>query len=220
MTAAPPRLWTFRLSPFAGKARAAFAEKGIDVELVEIHPGRRPPRLKELNPLGRVPVLEVDGVAIRESSVLCEWLEETHPDPTLWPADPQLRAWARGWGRYIDDVPVASFFLGMNKLAFGLRDGDPPDEVERLHRRVPKSWPLLEDALGVHEGPWLTGTPFTLADLSAMALAVRLPEWMAHLAPDPAASPRVDAWMPALRARPSAAAIDAKGEPVLSADRS
>src|SRR3954451_4975128 len=107
-----PRLWTFMTSPFAGKARAAFAEKGVDVELVEIHPGRRPPRLKELNPLGRVPVLEVDGVAIRESAVVCEWLEETHPDPPLWPADPQLRAWARGWGRYIDDVPAASFFLG------------------------------------------------------------------------------------------------------------
>jgi len=212
------RLWTFRLSPFAGKVRAAFAEKGVEVELVEIHPGRRPARLKELNPLGRVPVLEVGDTIIRESAVVCEWLEETHPDPPLWPDDPQLRAWTRGWSRYIDDVPVSSFFLGMNKLAFGLRDDDRPDEVERLHRRVPKSWPLLEDALGMHDGPWLAGEQFTLADLSAMALAVRLPQWANQLVPDPQQYPRTDAWMAALRERPSAAAIDAKGDPVLSAD--
>jgi glutathione S-transferase len=214
------RLWTFRLSPFAGKVRAAFAEKGVEVELVEIHPGRRPARLKELNPLGRVPVLEVGDTVIRESWVVCEWLDETHPEPPLWPADPQLRAWTRGWSRYIDDVPAASFFLGMNKLAFGLRGDDRPDEVERLHRRVPKSWPLLEEALGVHDGPWLAGEQFTLADLSAMALAVRLPQWAAPLVPDPQQFPRTDAWMAALRDRPSAAAIDAKGDPVLSADGS
>jgi glutathione S-transferase len=152
--------------------------------------------------------------------VVCEWLDETHPEPPLWPADPQLRAWTRGWSRYIDDVPAASFFLGMNKLAFGLRDDDRPDEVERLHRRVPKSWPLLEEALGVHDGPWLAGEQFTLADLSAMALAVRLPQWAAPLVPDPQQFPRTDAWMAALRDRPSAAAIDAKGDPVLSADGS
>jgi glutathione S-transferase len=108
----------------------------------------------------------------------------------------------------------------MNKLAFGLRDDDRPDEVERLHRRVPKSWPLLEEALGVHDGPWLAGEQFTLADLSAMALAVRLPQWAAPLVPDPQQFPRTDAWMAALRDRPSAAAIDAKGDPVLSADGS
>jgi len=33
-----PVLWTFRQSPFAGKARAAFAEKGVTVELAEVHP--------------------------------------------------------------------------------------------------------------------------------------------------------------------------------------
>jgi glutathione S-transferase len=208
-----PRLWSFRLSPFAGKARAAFAEKGVEVELVDIHPARRPPRLRELNPLGRVPVLELDGgPALRESSIICEWLEERYPDPPLWPADPDARAWARGWARYLDDVPVASFFLGMNRLAFGLADGDPPDMVQRQHRRVPKSWPVLEAALLEHEGPWLCGAQFTYADLSAMALAVRLPEWMPELEPDAAAFPRTTAWLAALRERPSVVAIDATGE--------
>src|SRR5271170_5826844 len=98
----PPRLWTFRTSPNAGKVRAAFAEKGVEVELVEVHPARRPLRLRELNPLNRVPVLEVDGVAIRESSVILEWIDETHPQPPMWPDDVDRRGLARAWERYID----------------------------------------------------------------------------------------------------------------------
>jgi glutathione S-transferase len=206
-----PRLWTMRMSPFAGKARAAFAEKGVEVELQEIHPASRPPRLRELNPLNRVPVLEVDGTAIRESSVVCEWLEETHPDPPLWPADPALRAWARGWAKWLDDTPTLNFFLGMRKRAFGRDPEDPEDITEQLHARLTRNWPVLEASLSVHDGPWLTGDAFTLADLSGMALAVRLPEWKPELEPDADQMPRVAAWMEALRARPSAAAINASG---------
>lgn len=93
----PVRLWTWDLSPFPGKVRLALAEKGIEAEMLEIHPVRRPARLRELNPVNRVPVLEVDGTALRESSVICEYLEETHPEPALWPVDAALRGWARGW---------------------------------------------------------------------------------------------------------------------------
>ncbi len=209
----PLRLWTFRTSPFAGKARIAFVEKGVDVELVEIHPARRPERLRELNPTNRVPALEVGDVALRESSVICEWLEDTHPDPPLWPADPTLRAWARGWARYIDDTITIDFFNGMRKLAFGRADDDPEDVVERSLGRLARRWLVLEGALGRHpDGPWLTGAEFSLADVAAMPVAVRLPEWNAPLQPDAGEYPRVAAWLDALRARPSAAAVDARGE--------
>ena len=86
-----PRLWSWHLSPFAAKVRVACAEKGVELELVEIDPRHRPARLRELNPTGRVPVLEIDGRGIRESTAICEWLEETHPDPPLWPTEPAAR---------------------------------------------------------------------------------------------------------------------------------
>jgi len=214
-----PRLWTFRSSPFAGKARAAFAEKGVAVELVEIHPTKRPARLKELNPVNRVPVLELpdEGVAIRESLIICEWLEDTHPDPPLWPADPAQRGWARGWARLVDDTVIADFFLGMRKLAFGKDPEDPDDIVERLHGRVGRHWPRIETALAMHDGPWLCGEQFTFADLAALPAAVRLPEWAPQLQPDAEAAPLTTAWLEALRARPSAAAIDEAGAERLSA---
>jgi len=209
-----PVLWTFRQSPFAGKARAAFAEKGVTVELAEIHPGRRPERFLDLTPVGRVLVLGGGAPPIRESSIICEWLEEAHPEPPLWPADLALRGWARGQAKLLDDLLVTDFFLGMRKLAFGTSEDDPEDIVERLHRRLAKHWPALEATLAEREGPWLCGQHLTFAELSGLPLAVRLPEWRPHLVPDAGEYPRVTAWMQALRARPSAVTIDQGAERV------
>ena len=153
-------------------------------------------------------------VPIRESAWICEWLEETHPDPPLWPADPALRGWARGWAKYIDDTITADFFLGMRKMAFGKADDDPEDVVERLHAKVPRRWPVLEEALGTHAGPWLCGEQFTFADL----LGARARGPPRRVGPAPAARPgRPPACHGVVRGAaraPSAAAIDAKGEPV------
>lgn len=208
------RLWSWNLSPFAGKVRVAFAEKGVEVELIEIDPRHRPPRLRELNPANRVPVLEVDGHAIRESSAICDWLDDVHPDPPLWPADPAARAYARGLARWVDDELTRNFFLAMRKEAFGLDATDHPELVAHLRSALERRWPALESELGRHDGPWLMGGERpTLADLTAMALAVRMPQWRPDLAPEADAHPLTTAWLAQLRERPSAAAIDHRGEP-------
>src|SRR5262245_15965591 len=132
------RLWGSHLSPFAGRVHVALVEKGIldEVELVEISLRTRPTRMFELNPNGRVPVLEVDGYALRESQNICDWLEDAYPEPALWPADPTERAHGRGLARWLESEVVSAFFGGMRAAAFGLRDGDPEDLVERLFGRL------------------------------------------------------------------------------------
>ncbi len=131
-----PRLWSWRMSPFAGKARIAFAEKGVEVELLEIDPRNRPARLRELNPTGRVPTLEIDGRGIRESTVICEWLQDLHPEPSFWPADPAARAAGRGLLRFVDDELTSPFFRSMRKEAFGLDETDHPDAIEHLRQQA------------------------------------------------------------------------------------
>lgn len=210
-----PRLWSWQLSPFAGKVRIAFAEKGVEVELLEIHPVKRPARLRELNPSNRVPVLELDGTAIWESSAICDWLEDSHPDPPLLPADPTLRAAARALTRWVDDELTRNFFLAMRKESLGLSEEDRPDAVQRMRDTLVRRWPVAEDLLARTDGPWLLGGEEpTLADLTAIPLAVRLPQWKPELQPDPDAQPRATEWLEQLRARPSAAEVDRKGERV------
>lgn len=218
MSATGMRLWSMQLSPYAGNVRVVLAEKGIECELHEIHPIKRPSGLKELNPLGRVPVLEVDGRAIRESSVIVEWIEETHPEPALWPDDPADRAWLRAWAKWIEDEITNPFTISMRKFVFGKADDDPEDIIERLQSGIAEAWPILEEQLAVHDGPWLLGETITLADLTSMSDAVRLPQWTPHVLPDPDRFPLVTAWYEALRSRPSAAQIDAKGDPVHRSD--
>lgn len=209
-----PRLWSWNLSPYAGRVRVAFAEKGVEVELIEIDPRHRPARLRELNPTGRVPVLEVDGHALRESAVICEWLDETHPQPPLWPEQREQRAVARGLMRWVDDELTSPFFLSMRKEAFGIDETDHPDVVAHLRARLARRWADAEALLGRQPGPWLVaGDEPTLADLSALPLAVRLPQWRADLVPDPDSYPRVTGWLARLRERPSAVAVKHKGEP-------
>jgi len=206
------RLWGFRLSPFAGRVRATLAEKGVDgVELIDIHPLKRPARLRELNPNNRVPVLEVDGAALRESANICEWLEDTFPDPPLWPADATARADGRGIAAWLETELTAPFFRGMRTVTFGVPESEPADLAERCFARVAPQWPRLEQLLARHEGAWMLGAEFTHADLAALALAVRMPQWRADMLPDASTHPHTVAWLEALRERPSAAAIDAKG---------
>ena len=205
------KLWSFHTSPFAGKVRVALAEKDVPVELIEIHPARRPARLRELNPLGRVPVLEVDDVALSESAVILEWLEETHPSPALWPADPQQRALARASACWVDEALLTNYFGGLRRKTFGVFADEREDEGDRLLARLGRQWPRLEAALAGRDGPWLMGETFTYADVGGMPLAVRLPQWTEQLAPDPDAFPLSDAWLQALRERPSAPAAEARG---------
>ena len=210
-----PRLWSWNLSPFAGRVRVAAAVKGVELDLIEIDPLKRPPRLRELNPTNRVPVLEIIGegssVAVRESSAICEWLEEVGDGPSLWPSAADARAVARGLTRWVDEELTVNFFLSFRKEAFGPDSSDPADIVDVLRGRLMRRWPVLDELLGRTDGPWLmAGDAPTLADISGMALAVRVPQWGPQLAP-PDELTRVNAWLEALRAHPAVEEIKRHG---------
>lgn len=210
-----PRLWSWSLSPFSAKVRIAFAEKGVELELLEVDPRTRPKRLRELNPTNRVPVLEVDGVAVRESTAICEWLEDTHPGSPLWPEDADARGAARGLLRFVDDELTTNFFLSMRKEAFGLDASDHPEIVSTLRERLVRRWPTVEKLLGRSGGPWMAaGEEPSLVDLAAIPVAVRLPAWKPELQPSEQEHPQTAAWLARLRERPSAAEVDRRGRPV------
>ncbi len=92
------KLYNYYRSSASYRVRIVASVKGIDYEYVSINLARgesRAASFEALNPQGRVPTLEVDGKLIGQSLAICEYLEETHPNPPMLPRDPAGRARVR-----------------------------------------------------------------------------------------------------------------------------
>lgn len=82
-------------STYTRRVRIAMIEKSIEHELVYLDMAARKHRESgylAINPYGRVPTLEEDGYVLYESAAILAYLEATHPDPALVPADARGRA--------------------------------------------------------------------------------------------------------------------------------
>jgi maleylacetoacetate isomerase len=92
------KLYNYFRSSASYRVRIAANLKGLSYEYVSINLMRgesRASSYEALNPQGRVPTLEEDGKLIPQSLAICEYLEETHPNPPLLPGDPFGRARVR-----------------------------------------------------------------------------------------------------------------------------
>jgi maleylacetoacetate isomerase len=91
-------LYQFWQSSASWRVRWALAHKGVAFRSVVIDLGdnrqRAPEHLKR-NPIGRVPVLDIDGHLLTESVAILEYLEETRAEAPLYPRDPLARARVR-----------------------------------------------------------------------------------------------------------------------------
>ncbi|MFR0674954.1 glutathione S-transferase N-terminal domain-containing protein [Enterobacterales bacterium AW_CKDN230030176-1A_HGKHYDSX7] len=76
---------------YSHRVRLVLAEKAVTVEIVEVEAGRLPAHLADINPYGSVPMLVDRDLALYESSVLMEYLEERYPHPLLLPVYPLAR---------------------------------------------------------------------------------------------------------------------------------
>ena len=89
------RLHSHPLSTFSRRVRIALIEKNIAAEIVDVdmvNRKHRSPEYLALNPYGRVPTLEENGLVLFESTAILEYLEATHPQPPLVPPDTRNRA--------------------------------------------------------------------------------------------------------------------------------
>jgi maleylacetoacetate isomerase len=95
-----PRLYSYWRSSASYRVRIALALKGLpyDYLAVDLAKGggeQNQPAYRAVNPQGRVPALETDGRVLTQSLAILEYLEETHPEPPLLPADAFGRARVR-----------------------------------------------------------------------------------------------------------------------------
>src|SRR6201984_2196895 len=90
--AAALKLISHKLCPYVQRAVIALTEKGVPFERIDIDLASKPDWFLNISPLGKVPVLAVAAeqgeVALFESSVICEYIEETQGGSKLHPQDP------------------------------------------------------------------------------------------------------------------------------------
>ena len=85
-------LHQFEISPFCQKVQRILRLKGIPFEVREVSALRSAVDVRRINRIGKLPVLELDGELIADSSEIARVLDERFPDPPLWPQDPRERA--------------------------------------------------------------------------------------------------------------------------------
>ena len=165
------RLYHVPLSPFCRKVRLSLAEKKIEVELVEERYWEKDADFLRRNPAAKVPVLRLDGILMAESAAICEYIEETRPEPSLMPKKPIERLEVRrlvGWfdDKFHHEVTSKLLYERVNKKMTG--EGYPDSSNVKSGAKAIKyhidymSW-LLDHRR------WLAGDNMTLADFAAAA---------------------------------------------------
>ena len=90
------------ISPYVRKVLICLDLKGLDYRIDPITPFVGDDRFSACSPLRRVPVLFDGDLVLNDSSVICQYLEDKHPAPALYPADIVDRARARWIEEYCD----------------------------------------------------------------------------------------------------------------------
>ncbi len=132
------RLYTADLSPYSARVRMQIYAKGITDIVFELPEHWGMPKFRERFPIGRVPVLDVDGDLIPESEVIAEYLEETYPGPSLLGGTPRETAHIRTLAR-IGDIHILNNTFMLSRLTGALgrqspaaaRDNSVTDELAR-----------------------------------------------------------------------------------------
>jgi glutathione S-transferase len=151
--AARLKLISHRLCPYVQRAVIALTEKGVPFDRIDIDLANKPDWFLSVSPLGKTPVLVVDGNhAIFESAVILEYLDETQAKP-LHPSDPLRRAEHRAWIEFGSAVlnDIAGFYAASDEAAFRAKAAQLEARFARLETRVAAT-------------PWFDGEAFSLVD--------------------------------------------------------
>lgn len=145
-------LVSHELCPYVQRAAIVLREKGAAFEQRYVDLSNPPSWFQAVSPLGKTPVLLVDGQPIFESAVICEYLDDTL-SPRLHPADPLQRAQQRGWMEYGSAMlnTIWAFYTAVDA-----------GSLARQRDALQTQFARLEAELGT--GPYFAGDAFSLVD--------------------------------------------------------
>ena len=167
------KLYHFVGAPNPKKVRVYLAEKGIQVPMqsVDIISGEnRKPEFLKKNPLGGLPVLELDdGTFLTESLAIMEYFEELHPDPPMVGSSALERARVRELERIADLGVlgrVGTIFQNTHPFMAG-RIKQSADAAETARGLLAGNLKVLDARIG--DNPFVAGKRPTIADCTLLA---------------------------------------------------
>ena len=228
------QLYTARNSICTQKALITLKEKGLEWEevLVDLFSNEQySPEYLKLNPKGVVPTLVNGEDIVNESTLICEYLDETYPDPPLRPACAGGKARMRLWSKFIDEgifeatreISFSAMFRErMKNMTAEQREGrfrnvGNPEKRARFVStyeqgvespyvlygiaHFEKMFSAMEKALQ-GGADWLVHNTFSLGDINVAPFAARL-EFLGLLDIWIAGRPHVRLWWENAKSRPS-----------------
>jgi glutathione S-transferase len=200
-------LYDNKVAPNPRRVRVFLAEKGVSVPTRQVDIGtrenRKPPFLAK-NPLGGLPVLELDdGTCIAESVAICRYFEELHPNPPLMGTDARDRAIVEMWSRRTELElwrHVSGCFQHTHDFFKGrIEQVREWGELCRKTARERLAW--LDGELASRD--FVAGERFTIADITALCAIDFGRVVEIRIAPE---QKNLARWHAAVSARPSASA--------------
>lgn len=166
------KLYEFAMAPNPRRVRIFLAEKGIQVPIEQVDIGKgehQTPEFLAKNPLGRVPVLELDdGSHLAESVAICRYFEESRPEPPLFGSDARDRAFVEMWQRRMELevlLNIANCFRNTHAFFKG-RIPQVPEYGELSRKAAFSRLAWLDRELA--DRPFVAGDRYSIADITAL----------------------------------------------------
>jgi glutathione S-transferase len=153
------------ISPYVRKVLVCLDLKGVAYQIDPIVPFYGDEKFAKISPVRRIPVLIDDDVTLPDSTVICEYLEERHPIPALYPATAQARGRARWleefadtrmgevfiW-RYFNELVIKKFVWGEATDATVVQNAievEIPQILDYLEKEIPSANSFFFDEVGI-----------------------------------------------------------------------
>ncbi|MBF7730335.1 glutathione S-transferase N-terminal domain-containing protein [Pseudomonas sp. N040] len=152
---------------YSHRVRLVLAEKGVTCINIEVAAGQCPPQLAEINPYGTLPTLADRDLALYESTVVMEYLDERYPHPPLLPVYPVARANSRLLIHRIQRDWCAAVDLILNPKT---KEPARVQARKELRESLTGVSPLFADK------PFFLSEEFSLVDCCLLPILWRLPQ--------------------------------------------
>jgi len=159
-------------APNPRRVRIFLAEKNVAYDTIEVliaTDQHLSVDYRRKHPLSLLPILELgDGRIIRESMAICRYIEECHPEPNLFGADPWERSQIEQWNRHAELellIPIQNIFRNTNAFWQG-RIKQAPEFAAIMTELVGARLEWLDNELS--KRTYMAGDRFTVADITAL----------------------------------------------------